>query len=156
MAQKNEILYVNFYTDGSAARKAMPAFPAAQPRKKPSAKRHKKTVIYLDPVAVCSLLVAGVLLIMMAVGLTQLQTAREEALIMENYVHQLEAENQTLNEKFNSEVNLESVEQSAQVLGMVPRSSVQSTPIQVETVQPEEPAETFFGQVYAFLTNLFA
>ncbi len=156
MAQKNEILYVNFYTDGSAARKVAPAFPAAQPRKKPTAKRHKKTVIYLDPVAVCSLLVAGVLLIMMAVGLTQLQTAREEALIMENYVRQLEAENQALNEEFNAKVNLESVEQSAQVLGMVPKSSVQSTPIQVETVQPEEPAETFFGQVYAFLTNLFA
>ena len=30
MAQKHDILYVNFYTDGSAARKVAPAFPAAQ------------------------------------------------------------------------------------------------------------------------------
>ena len=63
MARKHDILYVNFYTDGSAARKIAPAFPEMQPQRKPRAKKKKKTVIYFDPVAICSLMVAAVMLI---------------------------------------------------------------------------------------------
>ena len=156
MAPKHDILYVNFYTDGSAARKMAPAFPAAQPRKSVNAKRKKKTVIFLDPVAVCSLIVAAVLLISMAVGLTQLQNAQAEAAAMESYLEQLTAENERLAQKFDSQVDLETVEKTALALGMVPKEQVQSTPINV-TVTPEEaPAETFWSQVTAFLTNLFA
>ena len=156
MAPKHDIIYVNFYTDGSAARKVAPAFPQAQPRKKPSAKRHKKAVLYFDPVAICSLLVAVTLLIMIAVGLTSLQNAQAEAIQMENYLHQLQEENAAVNEKFRQEVDLDAVEQSAEALGMVPKTQVQSTPIQVDAVQIEESGESFWGQVTAFLTNLFA
>ena len=156
MAQKNEILYVNFYTDGSAARKVNPEFPSAHPRKKAGAKRQKKPVLYVDPVAVFSLLVAAVLLVMMAVGLTQLQNAQAEAVAMENYVQELAEKNDELMDSFDKEVNLESVEQAAQVLGMVPKSQVQTVQIQVESEQLEAPAETFWSQVYTFLTNLFA
>ena len=156
MAPKHDIIFVNFYTDGSAARKAAPAFPASQPRKKTNARHHKRTVLYVDPVAVFSLAVACVLLIMMAVGLTGLQNAQAEAAQMESYLEQLQAENAQLNEKFAQEVDLESVEQSAIALGMVPKSQLQSTPIEVNEVQIEEPAETFWSQMTAFLTNLFA
>ena len=156
MAQKHDILYVNFYTDGSAARKVAPAFPAAQPKRHPHAKRHKKTVIYVDPVAACSLVVAVVLLVMMSVGLTQLQNSRAEAVAMENYVQQLKIENQQLHDDFAQDVDLEAVEKTALALGMVPKSEVKTTPIYVDTVQAEQPAGTFWSQVYAFLTNLFA
>ena len=44
MAQKYDILYVNFYTDGSAARKVNTAVPASQPRKHPAAKKQAKTI----------------------------------------------------------------------------------------------------------------
>ena len=156
MAPKHDIIYVNFYTDGSAARKVAPAFPVSQPRKKPGAKRHKKTVVYVDPVAIFSLMVACVLLIMMAVGLTNLQNAQTEAAEMESYLEQLKAENAELNQKFDQEVDLETVEQSAIALGMVPKSQLESTTIQVEDIQIEEAPETFWSQVTVFLTNLFA
>ena len=156
MARKNEILYVNFYTDGSAARKIAPAFPAAQPRKKPVAKRQQKIVIHVDPVALCSLVVAVVMLVMMSVGLTALQNARAEAIAMEAYVQQLTAENERLTNDFNEKVDLESVEKTALALGMVPQQQVQSTPIAVSVVQEAVPTETFWSQVTAFLTNLFA
>ena len=156
MAQKNEILYVNYYTEGSAARKIAPAFPAAKPRKKPAARRQEKVILQIDPVAVCSLLVAAVMLIMMAVGLTALQNARAQTIAMENYVQELSAKNEELTENFNREVDLEAVEKTAAALGMVPKDQVQHTPIMV-TVAPEEaPAETFWSQLTAFLTNLFA
>ena len=156
MVPKHDIIYVNFYTDGSAARKAAPAFPASQPRKKPVARHHKRTVVHVDPVAIFSLVVACVLLITMAVGLMNLQNAQAETAQMESYLEQLQAENAQLNEKFAQEVDLESVEQSAIALGMVPKSQLQSTTITVDEVQLEEPAETFWSQMTAFLTNLFA
>ena len=156
MARKNEIQYVNFYVDGSAARKVAPAFPAAKPRRKPAAKRQEKVVIQIDPVAVCSLVVAVIMLVMISVGLTSLQNARAEAIAMEQYVQNLSAENERLTEEFAQKVDLEAVEKTALALGMVPKEQVQSTPINV-TVTPEEaPAETFWSQVTAFLTNLFA
>ena len=156
MAQKHDILYVNFYTDGSAARKMAPAFPAAQPRKGGSAKRKKKTVIFLDPVAVCSLIVAAVLLISMAVGLTQLQNAQAEAAAMESYLEQLTAENERLAQEFDSQVDLETVEKTALAMGMVPKDQVKSVNIQVQEIRIEEPQKTFWDQMYAILTNLFA
>ncbi len=156
MARKNDILYVNFYTDGSAARKVAPAFPAAKPRKKPAAKRQEKVVIHIDPVAMGSLVVAVVMLIMMSVGLTNLQNARADAMAMEKYVQDLTAENERLTEEFHQQVDLEAVEKTALALGMVPKEQVQSTPITVNVMQEEAPAETFWSQVTAFLTNLFA
>ena len=156
MAQKHDILYVNFYTDGSAARKLAPAFPAAKPRKGGSAKRKKKTVIFLDPVAVCSLIVAAVLLISMAVGLTQLQNAQAEAAAMESYLEQLTAENERLAQEFDSQVDLETVEKTALAMGMVPKDQVKSVNIQVQEIRIEEPQKTFWDQMYAILTNLFA
>lgn len=156
MAQKHDILYVNFYTDGSTARKMAPAFPAAQPRKGGSAKRKKKTVIFLDPVAVCSLIVAAVLLISMAVGLTQLQNAQAEAAAMESYLEQLTAENERLAQEFDSQVDLETVEKTALAMGMVPKDQVKSVNIQVQEIRIEEPQKTFWDQMYAILTNLFA
>ena len=156
MARKNEILYVNFYTDGSAARKVAPAFPAAQPRKKPVVKRQEKIVIHVDPVAVCSFVVAVVMLVMLSVGLTGLQNARAEAMAMEAYVNSLHAENQRLTEEFYQQVDLESVEKTALALGMVPRQQVQSTPIVVSVPQEDVANQTFWAQLTAFLTNLFA
>ena len=113
-------------------------------------------MIHVDPVAVCSLVVAVVMLIMMSVGLTSLQNVRAEAIAMENYLQQLTEENERLTEEFYQQVDLESVEKTALALGMVPSQQVSSTPITVNVMQEEVPAETFWSQVTAFLTNLFA
>ena len=156
MAQKHDILYVNFYTDGSAARKMAPAFPAAQPRRNPNAKRKKKTVLFLDPVAVGSLIVAAVLLISMAVGLTQLQNAQAEAVAMENYLNELTAENERLSQEFETQVDLETVEKTALAMGMVPKEQATTVNIQVPEIRIEEPQKTFWDEMYAILANLFA
>ena len=156
MARKYDILYVNFYTDGSAARKMAPAFPAAQPRKSTNVKRKKKTVIFLDPVAVGSLIVAAVLLVAMAVGLTQMQNAQADAEAMESYLEYLTAENERLAEEFDTKVDLETVEKTALAMGMVPKDQVNSVNIQVQEIRIEEPPKTFWDQMYAILTNLFA
>ena len=156
MAQKHEIVYVNYYTDGSAARKLAPAFPQAQPRKKQNPKGHRKTVLYLDPVAVCSLIVAAVLLVMMAVGLTHLQNAQAEAQRMDQYLDQLTAENNRLKQEFDTNVDLETVEKTALAMGMVPKDQVQTVEIMVNEIHIEAPTVTIWDQMYAILANLFA
>ena len=155
MAPKHDILYVNFYTDGSAARKPQAAIPPVQPRKKPQNARRKKT-LYLDPVAVCSLMVATVMLIMMAVGLNEFQNARAEAQAMEAYVSRLGEENERLSTSYREKVNLQEIEETALALGMVPKDQVRSVSIRVEQPQEQVASVTLWDRVASFLTNLFA
>ena len=162
MAQKYDILYVNFYTDGSAARKVNAAVPASQPRKHPAAKKQAKTIIYLDPVAVCSIVVAAALLIFMAVGLTQFTNARAEAQAMAQYVETLSAEKEAVNEEYSARVDLESVEKTALALGMIPAEQAKTIQVVSDNVganQPihlEENDPTLWDQFLSFLTNLLA
>ena len=155
MARKHDILYVNFYTDGSAARKIAPAFPQTQSQPKPRTHKQKKTVVYIDPVAICSLMVAAVLLVMMAVGLTQFQNARLEAEAMESYLQTLESKHEELTSQYAGSIDLEEVEKTALALGMVPKAEAQTVPIQLMDAQPQAQLSVW-DQVLAFLTNLFA
>lgn len=156
MAQKHDILYVNFYTDGSSARKLAPAFPVQQPQRKPKTKKKSKIVVHLDPVAVCSLMVAVVLMIMMAVGVTQFQNARAEAQAMEQYLQQLTEENESLSAQYWDGIDLAEVEKTALALGMVPRQQVQSVSIHLSESAVQQPQQNFWNQILTFLTNLFA
>lgn len=156
MAQKHDILYVNFYTDGSSARKLASAFPAQQPQRKPKAKKRRKLVVYLDPVAVCSLMVAVVLLIMMAVGMTQFQNARAEAQAMEQYLQQLTQENERLSTQYWEGIDLQEVEKTALALGMVPSQQVQNISIRLSETTIQQPQQNFWNHILTFLTNLFA
>ena len=155
MVPKHDILYVNFYTDGSAARKPQAAISPVQPRKKPQNARRRKN-LYLDPVAVCSLMVAAVMLIMMAVGLNEFQNARAEAQAMEAYVAQLGVKNEELTQSYREKVNLDEIEQTALALGMVPKAQAQTVSIRVELPQEQTSAVTVWEQFASFLTNLFA
>ena len=156
MARKHDILYVNFYTDGSAARKIAPAFPQTQPQQRPRTRKQKKTVVYVDPVAICSLMVAAVLLVMMAVGLTQFQNARLEAEAMESYLQTLTEENEALQTQYAEDVDLAEVEKTALALGMVPKAEAETVQLQLSASEQEPVQESFWDQVLAFLTNLFA
>lgn len=158
MAQKHDILYVNFYTDGSSARKLAPAFPAQQTQRKPKAKKKNKNkiVVHLDPVAVCSLMVAVVLLVMMAVGVSQFQSARAEAQAMEQYLQQLTEEHESLSTQYWEGIDLAEVEKTALALGMVPRQQVQSVSIHLSGTGAQQPQQNFWTQILTFLTNLFA
>ena len=65
MAKKHDILYVNFYTGGSAAHKIelappQPRYP--EPAPEPKARPKQRTVIYVDPLAIVSIAVSVVML----------------------------------------------------------------------------------------------
>ena len=151
MAQKYGIQYVNFYTDGSSARKITPV-PQTPKVVLPTPKKRKmkRITVCVDPVAMLGIVVAVAMLILMLVGLSTLHENRMRAEKMERYLAYLEQKDQELTQMYESSYDLEEVERTALALGMKPQSQVPSMTVQLPAeIAPEETAPTV-----TFLTKL--
>ena len=154
-AYKHNVEYVQYYTEGSAARKLELTVPQRKTAVLPKPRKIKRLKVYVDPVAILGVVVAFCMLIVLAVGIVQLQDARSDMNRMELYVSQLNRENQQLTEEYANSYDIRDVEKMAQTLGMVPSSQVQHTQIQIAV--PEVVAEpTVWENIGTFLTSLFA
>ena len=158
MARQPDIQYVRFYTAGSAARKLE---PVQKPRKNgvalPKMKPHveKRKLIRIDPISVCAVVVAAVMLVAMALGMMRLGNLTNQADRMENYAAQLSAENAELEAQYRAGYDLKDVEQKALEMGLVPENQLQHVTVQVVEPQPEvEP--TAWEEFCLFVTELFA
>lgn len=160
MAKKHDILYVNFYTGGSAAHKIELAPP--QPKQPepapavPKARPRKRTVVYVDPLALASIAVSAVMLVLMVVGLLTLNGAHAQEARMEAYVQGLQEQNALLQAEFDENYDPAAIEEAALALGMVPVEQVEHRTIQVAPVVEEPAPPTFWEQVQAFFDGLFA
>ena len=67
MARQFDVQYLCGYTDGTAARKIEMPKPRKAARKN-TAKRSKRIVLQIDPLAIMGTLVAGVMLVLLTVG----------------------------------------------------------------------------------------
>lgn len=156
MARQPEIQYINAYVSGSMAYQ-MEVQPVRKKKKArlPKARREKKFVVALDPVAICGIAVAAVMLVLLVVGFVRLQSAREDVYALQSYVNTLEQQNQQLQNTYASGYDLEEIEKIAFAMGMVPSSQVPH--ISVEIMVPQEvPEPTAWESFCAFLTGLFA
>ena len=158
MALQPDIQYVRFYTAGSAARKL-----ELQPEKKkakisapqrPQTRRRKKTVVYVDPISVCAVLVAAVMFIAMAVGMLRLGSMNTQTAQMESYVTQLRSENTMLRKEYESGYDLKDVEQKALEMGLVPIDQVEKVVIDLPEIT-EEPEPGLWERVGNFVSELF-
>ena len=155
MAQKLDVQYIRFYTDGSAAKKVAPIAPL-QTIKLPKLKKHKKLVVHIDPVALCAIAMCAVMLVQMTVGGVKLYTARQELAQMNSYVQTLQQEQASLSATMREGYDLAQIERTALALGMVPKDQVQHVSIELpaEEVVPDAPGT--WERFYTFLTGLFA
>ena len=116
---KDTSRYIQFYTPGTAAVKVN-----IQEEQRwiplPAPKPEKKITIGVDPVAIIGFMVAVCMLVLMAVGINQLNDSRREVAALEHYVAQLTTENQTLEQDYAAGYNLDEVRQKALDMGMVP------------------------------------
>ena len=148
--------YVQFYTPGSTAVKV-----AIQEEQNwlpiPEARPVKKTVIRVDPISVIGFAVAICMLVMLAVGVAELNSARREVNALEHYIARLTAENSELQETYSAGYELRDIEQKALNMGMVPAEEVTTSHIYI-TVPHEQMMEqtTLWGRVTTYLTSLFA
>ena len=155
MAQYNG-RYIQFYTPGSAAVKVQ-----IQEEQKwaplPEPKPEKKILIPADPVAILGFVVAISMLVLMMIGINQLNFAIREVATLEHYVAQLTTENYTLEQTYREGYDLEDIQQKALDLGMVSAEEIPQTQIKV-AVPSKETVETIAGwkRITTYLADLFA
>lgn len=153
---KDSSRYIRFYTPGTAAVKVEIQDEqtwAPLPEQKPE----KKLSIYVDPVAILGFVVAVSMLIMMAVGIHELNAVRREVVTLEHYVASLTEENQILEETYKAGYDPERIRRKALEMGMVPAEQIPQTRIYVVAAPtPAEEEETIWSQITEFLTDLFA
>lgn len=154
MAQRLDVQYVQFYTDGSAARKVAPMAPL-KTMKLPEIKKIKRLVLHIDPVAIAGICMAVFMIVLMLVGAAQLSAQRQQLNEMTMYVEDLRVENQILENRFDQRCDLEQIERTALALGMVPEAQVRHVTIPAPDMIEEE-APNSWEQFYIFLTGLFA
>ena len=155
MAQRAAVQYVQFYTAGSAARKIAIEQPKKTERK-PRVAKQKKIVVPIDPLALAGTVTALVLLVLMVVGVFQVQSAREKNAQMVQYVETLKSENAFLQSTYDNGYDLQQVENTALALGMVPAEQVERIPIRMDVPQEVQPETGFWSSLTAFLAGLFA
>lgn len=154
MANQIEIKYIDFSTEGNAARKFAPA--SRKKAQLPNAKRKTRYVLTIDPLAMIGMALAVCMMIFMGIGMFRLQQAQEQNMQMAQYVESLSEKNTALREEFNSVCDLEQVRELALALGMIPKMEAPQTGITMYI--PEETVETpsLWEQIGIFLAGLFA
>ena len=157
MAQKPEIQYIGqFYIHGSEAKEL--ARKNEQKKAKTELPLHRfqrVRKVYVDPLAICSLMIAAVMIIGMVAGMLSLQTAWEELETARVYVSELETRNSVLTAQYRAGYDLETVRSAAIAMGMVPVSEVQTVKLNV-TVPEVQPEPTLVDDILWFLHGLFA
>ena len=139
MARRSDIQYVQFYTDGSAARQFEPK--PQQPKKKlqqPRPRRRKKIVLYVDFIAVAGMIVAGVMLLMMLSGMSGLTRINEEVSRLEAYVAELESENLELHKTYREGYDLDQIREQALEMGMIPAARAANVTIAIEDTAEDQ------------------
>lgn len=157
MVRKPDIQYVQeFYVHGSEARVI-----ELKPRRRvirtilPKFAPDKSIRIGVDPVALCGIVVAAVMLILMLVGTVQYVNARNEYQAMSNQVIELQNENVMLRQQYRSSYDLDQVAHMANSLGMIPVEEAQVMYIN-PVVPVREPEPTVWENIRWFMDGLFA
>ena len=153
MARKQEMRYIQYYV-GSAA----PKLTFQQPKKKKTAlpKEYKQQsyTVRVDPLALGGIVVSAVMLVLMIVGLVQLNSAKQELAQMASYVETLQTVNAEQKAAFKEKCDLDAVKKAALEMGMIPISEAQRMTISV--TREESQQGTFWERVGVFLEGLVA
>ena len=156
MAVRTDIQYVQFYTDGSTARK----LEKKQQTKHAAAPRYRKAkrrVVVLDPVAIVGAVAAVCVLVFLLVGFVQHRTLQAQTQQMNQYIQQLQQENLQLEQTYKDGYDLDEIRDIAESLGMIPAGDATQIQIQVQVPQDQVTEEmTLWESFTTFLAGLFA
>ncbi len=158
MALQPDIQYVPFcYVDGSAARKVEHK-PAKKATVTPAPKRRraKRKVIAVDPVAIGGIVIAVVMLVMMLAGFARYTVIQEQNRLMQDHLTALQLENTKLQQDYESNIDLDYIQDMADAMGMVPAQDAQQVQISVQLPQEDVTEMTLWQSIATFLAGLFA
>lgn len=154
MAPKVDVQYVRYYTPGAAAHNIAIVSPFKN-GVLPKVKKRKLHKIYVDPVATFGIVIAVVMLIFMAVGISALNHAGQRVQEAEAYVAQLSQENERLQQQYKGSYDLYEIQQTALAMGLIPQEQVPRVTISVPRPQTQ-PETTVWQDIGTFLAGLFA
>lgn len=157
MVRKPDIQYVHeFYVHGSEA-KVIELKPGRRVIKTilPKVAPDKSIRIAVDPIALCGIVVAAAMLVMMVAGCFQFVAAYNEHARVMNEVIALQNENVRLSRQYESGYDLADIESKALSLGMIPVEEAER--MYIEPVVPvREPEPTLWENIVWFMEGLFA
>lgn len=156
MAQKPKIQYIGqFYVHGSEARALALEEERRQAKARRLARLQQVELIYVDPVAVVSIVVSFIMLATMLTGALALKedwAAYEE---MATYVSYLNKENAKLEKEYREGYDLADIESKALALGLVPREQLENHTVTV-TLPVEAPRPSRVDQIRQYFEDMFA
>ena len=157
MVKKPDIQYIDrFYVHGSEAR-VLELKPKRRIIKTvlPLSAPDKTIKIAVDPVAICGIVVAVALLVLMAVGTVQYVRVCGRYQQMMDYVVSVQNENVQLREDYRSQIDLDEIREKALAMGMVPAEEAER--ITIEVVTPvREPEMNAWEEFLWLCRGLFA
>lgn len=157
MTPQPDIMYVSYYTAGSAAYKLeqKPVKAKAAPVHKPRQRVRRRTIA-VDPVALCGIVAAVCLFVALIAGVREYRDTQLQNQQMHSYVEQLKNENAALQEVYENSYDPSQIREMATAIGMVPQEQLQHISIRVEVPQQEQPRLSFWENIALFLSGLFA
>ena len=157
MVKKPDIQYIDsFYVHGSEAR-VLELKPKRRIIKTvlPLSAPDKTIKIGIDPVAICGLVVAVALLIVMVVGTVQYVGICHRYQQMMDYVVSVQNENVELRENYRSQIDLEQIQEKALAMGMIPAEEAERITVRVE-MPVAEPEMNVWEEFIWLCKGLFA
>lgn len=158
MVKKPEIQYIDkFYIHGSEAR-VLELKPKRRIIKTvlPLSVPDKTVKIAVDPVALCGIVVAVAMLVLLAVGAVQYANVCSRYQDMMDYVVAVQNRNVELNQEYENGYDLADIEQKALALGMIPASEAKVISVGHVDVPQREPEMTFWEEMRWLMEGLFA
>ena len=155
MAQKAEIQYVGqFYVFGSEAPQPKPQPKKPRP-KLPKLRLERVQKVYIDPMAVCGVLMAVVMLMLLIVGAYQLRDTRAAYDQVKDHLVVLKRENAKLSHGYHTSYDLEEIRQQAEKLGMVDAEKAECFTV-FFTLPKEEKENSTWDDFVWLLSGLFS
>ena len=156
MARQWDVQYFNFYTAGSAAVKYDPKpAPKKQEAVLPKPRKKKKILVFVNPVAVTGICMAILMMVMMISGVSRLTQVKKQQVQMQNYVQQLQQENDRLQAEYEAGYDADEVKEIATAMGMIPAEQAET--IRIHVTLPEEEAKPGAWESFrTFLVGLFS
>ena len=155
MAQKPEIQYVGqFYVFGSEAPQPKPR-PQKAKIKRPVIHLERLQKIYVDPLAVCGVLAAIVMLSLLIVGAFHLRDTRAAYDQMKAQLTDIKRENAKLNHTYHTSYDLEDIRQKAEKMGMVDAENADRFTV-FFALPKEEKKPSAWDDFVWFLSGLFS
>ena len=158
MARQPDVQYIQMYNYGSTARKLAPRPQNRKekyqlPEQRPVRQQVRQAV--LDPLSVCAIAVACVMLVAMLIGMFRVGELTGRRQELEQYVGVLQEQRADLQKTYESAYDLAQVEQRARQMGLVYGNEVLH--VEMGTVNPEPQQEPGIAErLTALFDELFA